>query len=163
MPGDRLGADPRAVEAGPAATSEPITDRPHETLEGAVGAAPRAVAGAPDDAGDADGGKLITALESAIDTLGGEATARQLIDALAADPEGFPELAAVLERIAPRLRPGARSSAVALGVCLRAVKGRVFDGRTLVAAHRTRDGLAWAVGRPPTPETPDLAMKGVTR
>ncbi len=92
---------------------------------------------------------FIQGLERAIAALGGEATARQIMHALATEPERFPELAAALERLARHRPPGDRSPAAALGVCLRKVKGRVSGDRALVVTRRARAGMVWAFQPPP--------------
>ena len=94
---------------------------------------------------DAEAAGLLAGLGQLIDVLGGAATARRITAALAAEPGRFGDLAAALERRSPGLAPGDPAAATSLGYLLRALKGSVFGGRTLVAARRTRRGIAWAV------------------
>ncbi len=104
---------------------------------------PASVTTAGWDIGDAE---LLEALEQVLHSLGGVATARQLADAV--DRQRFAPLLGAFGR------PGDPAAATALGYRLRAIKGRVRGGRTLVEVGKTRAGVAWAVQRvQPLPTT----------
>ncbi len=115
---------------------------------GVTGRPRRATPSGTPPPGTAAAADLLKALEPVLATLGGEATARRITGALAAEPERFPDLAAAFERFAPGLEPGDPESAAVLGYRLRPLKGRPRAGRVLVEKRRTCDGIVWAVERP---------------
>ena len=133
----------------------PRLERP--ALTGAVAADPVAAGGvakgatAASEAGAAD---LLAGIESLLESLGGSATARRMVAALAAEPERYPELAASLPHWIPDLDPAEPGAAAALGLCLRRLKGRASGGRILDEERRTRDGIDWAVRR--IPQSPPI-------
>ena len=127
---DPVAADP--VAPGPVATDPVATD--------------------VTEASEAEAADFLAGFGSLLESLGGSATARRVVAALAAEPERHPELAASLSHWIPDLDPAAPGAAAALGVCLRRFKGRSFGGRILGEERRTRDGIAWAVH--PVPQTP---------
>ena len=97
----------------------------------------------------ADAGVLelfVEGLDELLADLGGQATAREMVAALAADAEGrrFGSLRSALGRLFPRLSGGLPTPRE-LGYKLRAFADRPAGGRTIVHARKSSPGVTWAV------------------
>ncbi len=100
---------------------------------------------------------LLEGLEELFTAVGGEATARRIVEILGsdADRESFPALRSALRELFPRLR-GEVPTAQQLGYKLRAQTGRIVDGRALIQASKSTKGVTWALRKTPqNPKDPD--------
>ncbi len=91
---------------------------------------------------------LIDGLEELLETLGGEGTARRMVEALAApqNRDRFGPLRAALRDLVPGLEDGV-PSAMQLGRALASVGAWSAGGRAIVRGKRRPDGVTWAVRR----------------
>ncbi len=91
---------------------------------------------------------LIDGLEELLATLGGEGTARQMVEALAAPPnrDRFGPLRAAFSELVPGLENGV-PTALQIGRVLASFRGRNAGGRAIVRGKRRPDGMTWAVQR----------------
>ena len=85
-------------------------------------------------------------LEELLASLGGQATARRVVAALAdeANRDAFGALRSALRQLYPELE-GGLPTARQLGYTLRSLSGRVAAGRTIVQAKKNTRGVTWAV------------------
>ncbi len=98
------------------------------------------------DAEDVALAGLVRGLEELLAELGGAATARCLVLALAepGNAERFTALRAVLEELFPRLKAGELPTPAQLGFKLRSLRGRVIDGAS-IRGKKTNAGIVWRV------------------
>ena len=109
----------------------------------------RAEAGAPvSGAGPEPSATFLAGLDELVAALGGRATARQMVEALAdgAHRDDFAVLRSALRKLYPELG-GGLPTAQQLGYTLRSLSGRVAGGRTVVQARKNTRGVSWAVRR----------------
>ncbi len=99
--------------------------------------------------------RLVHDLAEALADLDGQATARCLLEHLAAHRERFETLRGALADLFPSLAAGDLPTAVALGNKLRTVRGRVLGGRRLREASRDFRGVRWHVEKHSEEVMPD--------
>ncbi len=89
---------------------------------------------------------FLAGLEELLAALGGQATTRQMVDALSdeADREAFGVLRGALRQLYPELGGGLPTSRQ-LGYTLRSLSGREIGGRRIVQARKNTRGVTWAV------------------
>ncbi len=89
---------------------------------------------------------LVRGLEELLTELGGAATTRRIVLALA-EPEKarrFTALRGVLEELFPRLQAGDLPTPTQLGFKLRSLRGRVIDGAS-IEGRKTNAGIVWKI------------------
>ncbi len=92
---------------------------------------------------------LLEGLEELFADLGGGATARAMVAALAAEEnrDRFTALRATLCELFPRRKTGELPTARELGYRLRSYTGRIVDGRSVVQVKKSTKGVTWGLRR----------------
>ncbi len=95
---------------------------------------------------------FLEGLEELFGELGGEATAREMVEALSAEgnQDRFVGLRSVLRELFPRHKSGDLPTTSQLGFKLRSFTGRLVDGRCVTQTKKSSKGATWALRKTKT-------------